>query len=64
MSGTYSDEDCGHCLNHKKEQGAWICVNPDSECYGCYTEYRDTCDLFEERRPQSRFSVEIQHKKY
>lgn len=53
------EEICGKCIHHRKEIEEWICHNPDSECYGCYTEYRDTCDKFEDRLTGSDFSVEI-----
>lgn len=55
----YNDENCGHCLHHRKEDDCWVCTNPDSDCYGGYTEYNETCADFEERRPRTRFSVEI-----
>lgn len=54
-----AEEICGKCLHHRKEDEEWICKNPNSECWGCYTEYRDTCGDFEERQPKSKFSVEI-----
>lgn len=56
------DEICGYCLHHRKELEEWICKNPDSECYGCYTEYRDTCDEFEDRSLKGSFSIEIKRK--
>lgn len=55
----FEDENCGHCVYHRKDDEMWICSNPDSEYFGCDTEYRDFCDNYEERRPKSRFSVEI-----
>lgn len=52
---------CGKCINHRYSDGEWICNNPDSECYGCYTEYRDSCTDWEARQG---FKVEIvRHKK-
>lgn len=58
------EEICGKCIHHRKEDEEWICNNPNSECWGCCTEYRDTCDDFEERQPKTKFSVEIvKHKK-
>ena len=53
------DENCGHCIHHRKNDGCWICTNPDSECYGCYTEYTDTCEEFDERSPFNKFRVEV-----
>ena len=55
-------ENCGHCLHHRNIDGEWICVNPDSECYGCYTEYNDECREFEERLSSRGFSVTIKKK--
>ena len=59
----YEDENCGHCVHHRTVDGEWVCHNPESECYGCYTEYNETCDCFEERMPNSRFSMEITGRK-
>ena len=53
---------CGKCMHHRYEDGEWICNNPDSECYGCYTEYNDECDEFEERTGSNVFSVTIKKK--
>lgn len=55
------EEICGKCLHHRKENEEWICKNPDSECYGCWTEYKDGCSEFEERA-NSGFSVSIKKK--
>ena len=52
------DKMCGKCIHHRYKDGEWICTNPDSECYGCYTEYNDECDEFEER-VSNKFSVEV-----
>lgn len=60
----FEDENCGHCLHHKNDDGCWVCNNPDSDSYGCYTEYKDVCNDFEERRPRSRFSVEVARNKF
>lgn len=52
---------CGKCIYHRYDDGEWVCNNPDSECYGCYTEYRDSCNDFETRQS---FQVQIiRHKK-
>ena len=59
----YEDENCGHCRHHRKDDGEWVCHNPESDCYGCYTEYREVCENFEERPTQSRFSIEITRNK-
>lgn len=56
-----TEEICGKCLYHRKRNEEWICTNPESEYYGCYTEYRDCCDTeFEERQAsKDNFSIEI-----
>lgn len=53
------NEICGKCFHHRHEDEEWICKNPDSLCFGCYTEYYDRCKEFEERAAKSDFSVEI-----
>ena len=47
---------CGKCKYNKYEVdprgnhvGAFACVNPDSEFYGCWTQYNDSCEDFEKR---------------
>ena len=58
------DENCGHCSWHRKQNDEWVCTNPDADEYGDYTEYRDTCDMFEERQTRhQKFSVEITRSK-
>ena len=43
-------EVCGRCMWHRYEStGDWSCNNEDSEFYTDYTEYKDSCDEFEER---------------
>lgn len=44
-----AEEICGKCVYHRKEYEEWVCNNPDSECFGCATEYNDKCSDFEER---------------
>jgi hypothetical protein len=57
-----TEEICGTCRHHKhiythvepcgddiRMQDGWVCVNEYSENAGCYTEYRDTCDDWEEK---------------
>ena len=56
-----NEEICGKCLHHRKENEEWVCTNPDSDCYGCWTEYRDGCDDFEDR-VNSGFSVTVKKK--
>ena len=62
MKDFYEDENCGHCRYHCKDDEEWICNNPDSDCFGCYTEYNEVCDDFQERNPYSKFSVSIKKK--
>ena len=46
-----STYNCGHCKWHRKDAQGWVCMNQESDCYGCDTEYNDFCaDL--ERRDQ------------
>lgn len=52
------EEICGECLHHRKQNEEWVCTNPESECYGCWTEYRDGCSSFEDR-VNSRFFVTV-----
>lgn len=59
-----NEEICGTCISHRNEDGEWICNNPDSECFGCYTEYRDTCNSWDERQPRQKFNVNIKHKNF
>ena len=53
---------CGTCKYHKHiyshiepKDGkvdiheGWVCINEDSENAGCYTEYNDKCDEWEEK---------------
>lgn len=55
-------EICGTCKYHKhifthvepfeddiRIQDGWVCVNEYSENAGCYTEYRDRCDDWEDK---------------
>lgn len=63
MSKQRNDEEiCGKCIHHRYEYGEWVCENRDSECWGCYTEYRDTCSDFEARQSNSQFSVTVKRK--
>lgn len=43
------NENCGHCVHHRKQYDDWVCTNPDAEAYGEPTEYEDSCEDFEER---------------
>ena len=40
---------CGRCKWNRFYKGGFMCGNEDSEYSGCYTEYADSCDRWEER---------------
>ena len=57
-----TEEICGTCRHHKhiythvepcgddiRIQDGWVCVNEYSENSGCYTDYKDKCDDWEEK---------------
>lgn len=46
-----SSECCGTCIWHDydKEHNDFFCANNESEYVGDYTDYRDSCDEYEER---------------
>lgn len=57
-----TDRICGTCKQHKhiythvepqrngiKIEDGWVCVSDRSENAGCYTDYEDTCDDWEEK---------------
>lgn len=48
---SYFDECCGTCKWHEHDlwDEEWTCNNTSSDCYGCVTEYQDTCANYEER---------------
>ena len=58
-----TEEICGKCIHHRKRNEEWICDNPESECYGCYTEYNDSCNDFEERPSTAGFQVTVRKRK-
>lgn len=42
---------CGLCKWHRTdEDGDWQCMNPDSEYYTDWTEYKDGCEEQESRK--------------
>ena len=52
---------CGKCAYNKFEEkklksgttiSAYACNNPNSECYGCYTQYDDYCDEYTEKEEE------------
>ena len=56
------EEICGTCKHHKhiythvdpgrdgiSPQDGWVCINESSENAGCYTDYADKCDEWEEK---------------
>lgn len=49
------DKCCGNCKHHQPDgtfPDDWICVNPESEYCGDYTEFCDVCEEHEEREPK------------
>ena len=62
MSQSLQDEICGLCIHHRKDDGCWVCNNPESECYGCYTEYSESCVEFEERQPKNNLEIIVKKK--
>lgn len=48
------EQICGNCKWHEPESKKgepcdWVCVNSDSEYLADFTEFEDTCDMWEER---------------
>jgi len=43
------DKVCGNCKYNGYDYscGEYVCMNPDSEVYGCYNRYYDTCIDYE-----------------
>ena len=48
-----NEDICGQCKYHRNQNEEWICNNPESENYGDYTEYKDSCEEFEERNTKT-----------
>ena len=47
-----ANECCGTCEHHSPDgtfPDDWICVNAESESFGDYTEYDDSCEAWEAR---------------
>ena len=40
--------NCGYCVL-EGESNEWVCNNEESDRYGEYTEYADSCEEWEER---------------
>lgn len=52
MMDDRDNEVCGTCRFHKRDgdfPDDFICVNPDSDNVGDWTEYTDTCEEWERR---------------
>lgn len=45
------EQCCGTCIynNYNRQEGAWECINADSEGYGLLTAYDDSCEEWEEK---------------
>lgn len=52
MGKTAVHEQCRSCKWHlfDPDEGASVCVKPDSEAYMTYTPYDDVCGEWEKRR--------------
>lgn len=50
-----NEKCCGTCKFHyfDKDDEAWVCDNPESDCYADFTDYEDACEEHEQRRPKS-----------
>ena len=50
---------CGTCRYHEHEDisDGWVCVNAMSENCTEWTEYRDTCGVWEKRKSEPRDHV-------
>lgn len=49
-----NNECCGTCAYHKPswecgKLSGYHCTNEDSDAYGFETEYKDKCEMYEER---------------
>lgn len=40
---------CGNCVHNTYGNGDFLCGNENSDNYGCYIAYDDSCEDFEER---------------
>lgn len=42
---------CSTCAWNKRDRETheWTCSNEESECFGCFTGYSDSCDEYEAR---------------
>lgn len=43
------DECCGNCIFNRYHDGEFLCGNEDSEMYGIFTEYSNSCNEYEEK---------------
>lgn len=45
------EQCCGTCKYHHHEHidDGWVCVNDRSDYVACWTEYKDSCEEYEER---------------
>ena len=38
---------CGNCKHNKNVDGEWVCMNNNSDMFGCDVNYDDQCVNFE-----------------
>ena len=43
-----NNEICGNCEHNTYDNGNFLCNNKNSDNYGCYVAYDDSCVDFEE----------------
>ena len=43
------EQVCGTCEYNNVCEGEFCCNNPDSDAYGCPTNYNDVCEEWEEK---------------
>lgn len=47
--GVMADQICGECNYHRCMDGEWTCQNEGSDYFTDYTDYEDSCDMWEQR---------------
>ena len=40
---------CGNCVHNTYDNGDFLCNNKNSDNYGCYVAYDDSCEDWEEK---------------
>ena len=44
-----NNEICGKCVHNTYDNGDFLCGNTNSDNYGCYVAYDDSCEDWEEK---------------